>query len=644
MGRPLWLWLASRFVLAGVLPLLLVAALLLSVRLPQVFDDIESRHQALARAISGQITVHLLGAGRELSAIAAHLHHRPGQPASFWFDVLDAHAGAGEVFAAIYIADASDKVFAVGLPAGQRGQRHELLQIDLSGWRVLREARARGAEVWSDVFLSSVSSQLAVSVAIPVGQQELLGEVSIAQLTNFLDHLPSDAGMLTMILDRGGRLVAQSRQSTGDRELNLGQMAIVGDGLRGQFTTREFAWGEERFIGTLVSVPQLDWMVLVAQPRSGAVEPFMATLWALAAGLLVALLLATSATWMVARGFARRVGGYAAQAQAIADGHYDQPWPVSHIKELDSLAEHLDRMSLAIRQREGQLASSEARYRSVISNAPVVIFQFDEHGVFSLSEGKGLVSVGLQPGAAVGQSLFDLYREYPQICEPARRAIAGETLYFTVRVGEAVFETYFNPVRDGTGSLEVMGVALDISERVHAEEQLQQARLVLENSPAMLFRWRAEEGWPAVFASANVSQLGYSSRELLDGSIRFAALIHPDDLLRVAAEVQFYAQQGDDHFQQEYRIVCRDGSIRWVDDRTAVERDAEGRVTHYLGIVIDISERKQAEQAVQQANRQLRMISECNQALIRATDESELLSTVCGIVVEVGGYRMAWVG
>jgi len=38
------------------------------------------------------------------------------------------------------------------------------------------------------------------------------------------------------------------------------------------------------------------------------------------------------------------------------------------------------------------------------------------------------------------------------------------------------------------------------------------------------------------------------------------------------------------------------------------------------------------------------MISECNQALIRASEESELLTTVCGIVVEVGGYRMAWVG
>jgi GAF domain-containing protein len=81
-----------------------------------------------------------------------------------------------------------------------------------------------------------------------------------------------------------------------------------------------------------------------------------------------------------------------------------------------------------------------------------------------------------------------------------------------------------------------------------------------------------------------------------------------------------------------------------VDDRTAIERDAAGQVTHYLGIVIDISDRKYAEQALHSVNRQLRMISECNQALIRATDESELLSTVCEIVVQVGGYRMAWVG
>jgi PAS domain S-box-containing protein len=223
-------------------------------------------------------------------------------------------------------------------------------------------------------------------------------------------------------------------------------------------------------------------------------------------------------------------------------------------------------------------------------------------------------------------------------------AIAGEEQHLNLHAGSGVFETYFNPVHDGDGRLQVMGVALDVSERVRAEEQLRQANLVVENSPVMLFCWQAVASWPVLFASRNVSQLGYAAAELLDGSVRFASLIHPDDLQRVGAEVQAYCERGVDHFQQEYRIVRRDGAIRWVDDRTAVERNVAGEASHFLGIVIDITERKHAERLLRRMNRQLRMISEFNQALIHATDETALLATACRIVVQIGGYRMAWIG
>ncbi len=58
----------------------------------------------------------------------------------------------------------------------------------------------------------------------------------------------------------------------------------------------------------------------------------------------------------------------------------------------------------------------------------------------------------------------------------------------------------------------------------------------------------------------------------------------------------------------------------------------------------DISERKRAEQELHRLNYALRMLSECNKALVRASDEAELLQNICDIIVDVGGYRMAWVG
>jgi len=127
-------------------------------------------------------------------------------------------------------------------------------------------------------------------------------------------------------------------------------------------------------------------------------------------------------------------------------------------------------------------------------------------------------------------------------------------------------------------------------------EELRRTKLVVENSPVVLFRWRAEEGWPVEFVSKNVIRFGYTPEELLSGATPFSSMIHPGDLERVASEVAEHVGSGAESFQQEYRIVTRDGSIRWVDDRTVIERDVEGRVTHYQGTVLDISERKRAEE------------------------------------------------
>lgn len=141
-------------------------------------------------------------------------------------------------------------------------------------------------------------------------------------------------------------------------------------------------------------------------------------------------------------------------------------------------------------------------------------------------------------------------------------------------------------------------VAWEITDRKQVEDALQQANLVIENSPVVLFRWRAAEGWPVAMVSQNVTQFGYTSEELLSGTFPFASLVHPEDLERVVREVQEYSTNGADRFQQEYRIVTKDGGARWVDDRTVVERNKDGRITFYQGIVLDITERKRVEDAL----------------------------------------------
>jgi PAS domain S-box-containing protein len=77
---------------------------------------------------------------------------------------------------------------------------------------------------------------------------------------------------------------------------------------------------------------------------------------------------------------------------------------------------------------------------------------------------------------------------------------------------------------------------------------------------------------------------------------------------------------------------------RLVKARTAALQESESRLR------TDITERIRAEADLRRMNRTLRMLTECNEAVVRASDEPELLQAICRLAVETGGYRMAWVG
>lgn len=110
---------------------------------------------------------------------------------------------------------------------------------------------------------------------------------------------------------------------------------------------------------------------------------------------------------------------------------------------------------------------------TILSNVPAVLFTLDGEGVFTRSEGQPLAEIGLEPGEAIGQSVFDLYADYPEILDVCRRALDGETVTHTADVQGRIFETTYRPVVE-SGTVEmVVGFAYDITEREQRERQLE---------------------------------------------------------------------------------------------------------------------------------------------------------------------------
>ncbi|NVN93516.1 MAG: PAS domain S-box protein [Desulfuromonadales bacterium] len=140
----------------------------------------------------------------------------------------------------------------------------------------------------------------------------------------------------------------------------------------------------------------------------------------------------------------------------------------------------------------------------------------------------------------------------------------------------------------------------EINERKRTEEDLRQANLVVEHSPAVLFRCKADPGWTVELVSRNVIQFGYSPEELLSGAITYSSLIHPQDLKRVIFEMREFTASGVEQLLQEYRIITRGGAVRWIIDQTECERNEAGEITHYQGVIFDVTDRKRAEERLQQ--------------------------------------------
>jgi sigma-B regulation protein RsbU (phosphoserine phosphatase) len=121
----------------------------------------------------------------------------------------------------------------------------------------------------------------------------------------------------------------------------------------------------------------------------------------------------------------------------------------------------------------------------------------------------------------------------------------------------------------------------------------------------------------------------------------FVALIHPAD--RDSVNAAWSAAMQGARYDIEHRIVVG-STVKWVRERAQVEFDKDGRAVEGIGTVQDITERKRAQEELLRLNRAHRALSSCNEALIRATDESAWLAQICRIIVETAGYRFCWVG
>jgi len=157
-----------------------------------------------------------------------------------------------------------------------------------------------------------------------------------------------------------------------------------------------------------------------------------------------------------------------------------------------------------------------------------------------------------------------------------------------------------------------------LEEAVEARtRELSNANIIVQNSPVILYRLRGEPAFPLIYVSHNITKLGHDPASLTVSPDWAKRLVHPDDRAKVGEAMTRLLEKSSDGSSIEFRLTTADGTLRWVENRYVPVRDADGRLIEVEGIVIDITERKAADEKIAQLARTDNLTGLANRATFR---------------------------
>ncbi len=295
-------------------------------------------------------------------------------------------------------------------------------------------------------------------------------------------------------------------------------------------------------------------------------------------------------------------------------------WATRHtatFDELESLQCLADAASLALVNVRlcAELGTSEQNLQLLIEHAPVSLAMFDLEMRYLAVSRRWLTEYGLTGRRILGHSHYEIFPEIPECWKQAhRRGLAGEVVTseedrFERADGSVQWLRWqIRPWFDTAGR--IGGIVIfteDITERKRAEESLrhsqQRLELALTGADLGAWDWNVSTG-ELSFNPRWAGMLGYAQEEIEPTANGWEKLVHPDDQPAVLEALNAHLEGEADSYAAQYRLQHKSGEWVWIADRgRVIERDAAGRPRRMCGTHLDITEQRQLEERLRQAEK-----------------------------------------
>lgn len=286
------------------------------------------------------------------------------------------------------------------------------------------------------------------------------------------------------------------------------------------------------------------------------------------------------------------------------------------------------------KQAEQALMLERTFNDALFNSVPGIIYLYDVEGNLVRWNKKHEQMTGYSPEELSHMHLLDWYEGD----EKSQKAVnEGLQTTFLKGFGEAEADLQKKngekiPMYFTASSLTIQGkqyyagIGIDISGRKHMEQALRESengfRSIVENASEIVYTL-TPEGVFSYISPKWKEILGHPISEVLGRS--YELFVHPEDLVRTRSFLEniFVAHEKWDEI--EYRVRHHDNTWRWLVTNASAICDADGRVTAFMGIAHDITERKQTEEILRKTN-------ETAQATLNAVTESVFLMDMEGVV------------